>query len=165
MRGVPWCGRPARYARRRATLGSPPFTYLHCPTNIEKTLGIPPSRTLCTAQHGIWLTPCVDTMTPTLQNPRPTQFNAPRPTSTSFACKSEPGVDSYVVLMPFSPPPLPRMQDPAGGSFYGVSMPLVSPPPLLFATVSRSWILRYFDALRVTTTSLACNSEPEVVFV
>jgi len=29
-RGDPWCGRPARYARRQTIVGLPPFTYIPC---------------------------------------------------------------------------------------------------------------------------------------
>jgi hypothetical protein len=107
------------------------------PTKIEKTLGIPPSYTLCTGQRGIWLTLCVHTMT-TRQKPAPPNLtpHAPPPppslvtasrswflqcldalhvTATSLACKSEPQLAFTVFRCPLHHHHLPRMQPYAKG--------------------------------------------------
>ena len=93
------------------------------PTNIEKMLrngNAPPSCILHTAQCSIWLMPCLHTTT-TRQNPHPTQFNAPRHTSTSLTCNREPEV-----------------------VFYAVSMLFASLPPPSHATASRRWFFTLF---------------------
>src|SRR6266699_3692072 len=92
-RGDPWCGRPTRYARRRATIGSPLFTYLPCCLltlkHVRTCTAL--SRTLYTPQHGTSSTPCLHTMAMHQDT-----------SSTFLAYKSKPEVDFYHVSTPFA---------------------------------------------------------------
>jgi hypothetical protein len=103
-RGDPWYGRPARYVRRGAIIGSPTFSNFH-------------------SVYILTLKTCLDTRRP-LTHPAPS-----RPRHHHLPCMQE-----------RSSPPLPSHARPSRGG--------------------HSWL---FDAILTSSTSLACQSEPEVV--
>ena len=61
-------------------------------------------------------------------------------------------------------PHLPRVQKRAGGGISSLSTPFTCPSPPSHAKASWRWNFLSLDADYMSSTSLTCKSEPEVVF-
>ncbi|KAF8963787.1 hypothetical protein BDZ97DRAFT_975914 [Flammula alnicola] len=150
-RGDPWCGRPARLGH------APPSHALCTQHNAAQVHAVPPHDDNMSG-HVLHL--------PRVQKRAGGEFlpcfDAVRVSSTSLACKSELEVVFTVFRRGLCVLHLPRMPE---VDLYGVLTPFVCPPPPSRTKVSRGGPLSCFNTVRAFSTSLACKSKPEVVFI